>query len=46
MIYFIPGITQSVWLSLRESLDYGSTASFLFTFTNDVSGEVKIFLSD
>lgn len=43
MIYFTPGITQSVWLSLRESLDYGSTASFLFTFTNDVSGEVKSF---
>jgi hypothetical protein len=24
-------------------MDYGSTASFLFTFTNDVSGEVKSF---
>jgi len=43
MIYFTPGITQSVWLSLRESMSYGSTASFLFTFTNDVSGEVKSF---
>ena len=43
MIYFTPGITQSVWLSLRESMDYGSTASFLFTATNDVSGEVKSF---
>ena len=43
MIYFTPGVTQSVWMSLRESMAYGSTASFLFTFTNDVSGETKSF---
>jgi hypothetical protein len=43
MIYFTPGITQSVWMSLRESEPYGSTASFKFTFTNDISGEFKVF---
>lgn len=43
MIYFTPGITQSVWLSLRESISYGSTASFKFTFTNDMTGNSKIF---
>ncbi len=43
MIYFTPGVTQSVWMSLRESMTYGSTASFKFTFTNDVTGDVKVF---
>jgi hypothetical protein len=35
--------TNSIWMSLREDLDYGSTASFKFTFTNDVSGQQKVF---
>jgi hypothetical protein len=39
MIYFTPGITQSIWMSLRESV--GATTSFKFTLTNDISGEVK-----
>ena len=43
MIYLTSGITQSVWLSLRESVPVGSTGSFKFTFTNDISGEVKSF---
>lgn len=43
MIYFTPGITQSVWMSLRESIPYGSTASIKFTFTSDISGELKVF---
>lgn len=43
MIYFTPGITQSYWFSLRESMTYGSTASFAMTLTNDVSGATKSF---
>lgn len=43
MIYFTPGVTQSIWLSLRESVPVGATGSFKFTFTNDISGEVKEF---
>jgi hypothetical protein len=41
MIYFTPGITQSVWLSLRESV--GATQSFKWTLTNDISGKIKTF---
>lgn len=41
MIYFTPGITSSVWLSLRESV--GATQSFKWTLTNDISGKVKTF---
>lgn len=43
MIYLTPGATTSVWMSLREDLPYGSTASFKFTFTNDVTGLTKSF---
>lgn len=43
MIYLTPGMTTSVWMSLREDLAVGSTASFKFTFTNDVSGATKSF---
>lgn len=43
MIYFTAGITQSYWFSLRESMAYGSTASFVMTLTNDVSGATKSF---
>jgi len=43
MIYLTPGTTASVWLSLRESVPVGNTSSFLFTMTNDISGEVKSF---
>ena len=43
MIYLTPGVTQSVWLSLRETMPYGSTASFKFTLTNDITGNVKTF---
>lgn len=43
MIYLLQGVTQSVWLSLRESAPIGSTNSFLFQLTNDISGEVKSF---
>ena len=43
MIYLTPGVTQSVWLSLRETMPYGSTASFQFTLTNDITGTVKTF---
>lgn len=43
MIYLTPGITASVWLSLRESMPWGSTASFKFTFTNDITGDSKVF---
>lgn len=43
MIYLTPGITASVWLSLRESMPYGSTASFKFTLTNDMTGDSKVF---
>lgn len=38
MIYLTPGITQSVWMSLRESAPVGSTGSFKFTLTNDMTG--------
>lgn len=43
MIYLTPGLTESVWLSLRESVPYGSTASFKMTLTNDISGTIKSF---
>jgi len=43
MIYLTPGVTSSVWLSLRESAPIGSTGSFKFTFTNDISGVSKVF---
>jgi hypothetical protein len=43
MIYLTPGMTSSIWMSLRESVPVGNTASFKFTFTNDMSGEQKIF---
>lgn len=43
MIYLTPGKTQSVWLSLRETQAYGSTSSFKFTLTNDITGSVKTF---
>lgn len=43
LITLTPGLTTSVWMSLREDLPYGSTASFLFTVTNDVSGATKSF---
>jgi hypothetical protein len=43
LITLTPGLTTSVWISLREDLPYGSTASFLFTLTNDVSGATKSF---
>jgi hypothetical protein len=41
MIYFTPGITQSIWLSLRESVS--ATQSFKFTLTNDISGKTVSF---
>jgi hypothetical protein len=43
MEYFTPGLTSSIWLSLRESEPVGNTASYKFTFTNDMSGETKVF---
>lgn len=43
MINLTPGVTNSVWMSLREDVPYGSTASFKFTFTNDVTGLQKVF---
>jgi len=43
MINLTPGITASVWMSLREDVPYGSTASFKFTFTNDITGNQKVF---
>lgn len=43
MINLTPGVTASIWMSLRESMPYGSTASFKFTFTNDISGSSKVF---
>lgn len=43
MINLTPGTTSSIWLSLREDVPYGSTASFKFTFTNDVTGSQKVF---
>ena len=41
MINLLPG-TNSVWMSLREDLPIGSTASFKFTFTNDITGLTKV----
>lgn len=43
MINLTTGATSSIWLSLREDMTYGSTASFKFTFTNDISGQAKVF---
>lgn len=43
MINLTPGVTASIWMSLRESVPYGSTASIKFTFTNDISGLSKVF---
>lgn len=43
MIYLTPGTTASIWLSLRESVPSGNTASFVFTFTNDITGDTKSF---
>lgn len=43
MIYLTPGITQSIWMSLRESAPVGSTGSFKFTLTNDMSGSIVQF---
>lgn len=43
MINLTTGATSSIWLSLREDQPIGSTASFKFTFTNDVTGHTKIF---
>lgn len=43
MINLTPGITASIWMSLREDLPVGSTASFKFTFTNDITGTQKVF---
>ena len=43
MINLTSGMTSSIWLSLREDLPVGSTASFKFTFTNDVTGSQKVF---
>ncbi len=43
MINLTPGITSSIWLSLRESITYGSTASFKMTLTNDITGATKSF---
>lgn len=43
MINLTYGLTSSIWLSLREDMPVGSTASFQFIFTNDVTGVVKTF---
>lgn len=43
MIYLTPGVTASIWMSLRESMTYGSTASFQITLTNDITGATKSF---
>lgn len=43
MINLTPGITSSVWLSLRESMAYGSTDPFVMTLTNDITGATKSF---
>lgn len=43
MIYLTPGASSSIWMSLRESVPVGNTASFKFTFTNDISGQEKVF---
>jgi hypothetical protein len=47
MIYLKPGITASIWMSLRESAPVGSTSSFKFTLTNDMSGDkVQFYPTD
>lgn len=43
MIYLIPGEEKTIWLRLKEMMPNGSTASFQFTFTNDMTGESKVF---
>ncbi len=43
MINLTTGATSSIWLSLREDIPYGSTASFKFTFINDITGVSKVF---
>lgn len=43
MIYLTPGTTASIWMSLRESAPVGSTGSFKFTLTNDMSGSEVVF---
>lgn len=43
MIYLTPGTTHSIWLSLRENAPVGSTGSFRFEFTNDITGQQKVF---
>jgi hypothetical protein len=43
MINLTPGVTSSIWMSLREDVPVGNTASFKFTFTNDVTGLQKVF---
>lgn len=43
LINLTPGVTSSVWISLREDSPIGSTSSFKFTFTNDVTGSKKVF---
>ena len=44
MINLDNGATNSVWLSLRESLPAGYTQSnYKFTFTEPVSGSTKVF---
>lgn len=43
MIYLIPGEEKTIWLRLKEMMPKGSTASFQFTFTNDMTGESKVF---
>jgi len=43
MIYFLQGVTQSIWMPLRETAPIGSTNSFQFQITNDISGEQKTF---
>lgn len=44
MINIEKGLTNSIYLSLKESLPYGSTSSsFKFTWTNDVRGEQVVF---
>lgn len=43
MINLTPGVTSSIWMSLREDSPIGSTGSFKFTFTNDITGSQKVF---
>lgn len=43
IINLTPGMTSSVWMSLREDSPIGSTSSFKFTFTNDMTGSNKVF---